>query len=234
MKKDHHDIDETFRSAFENLEATPKDGLWEEIVQDLSGEQVDEVFRSALENDTAVPSERVWAEVKQELPLNLYLKRNLSRLSKVAAVLVLGMLAVLYVTTYSSGTEENVAEETTTPIMKTETSIVETEPTELVFDLEMEVVPTKKKVAQKKKKSDSNLAVDNTVAEKMQPVELDDEFPFEVNEEKMRAILAPADELPMEEAVARLQHKKPTVSKENGTIIPAELDQVIPVTESDK
>ena len=94
--KETNQIDELFRSALEGDEARPGDGMWASISDQLSApHQVDALFAEALQHHEVSPPDGVWYRVRQRLPLNLYVRRYLGQLSRIAAVLLVGMMAVM-------------------------------------------------------------------------------------------------------------------------------------------
>lgn len=88
-------LDSVFKSAFEDFEATPSAHLWDNIERAMPPAADDKVFTSAFSNFEVEPSPQVWQEVSRKLPLNLVVRRHLVQLSRVAAVVVLLMFAML-------------------------------------------------------------------------------------------------------------------------------------------
>ncbi len=217
MSKEHDHIDDLFREAFNDMESNPGDQLWDKISDGISEEQVDDLFKEALGSQMAQPSEKVWKEVEQNLPLNLELKRSLSYLSYVAAFTVIGMLCM---SVYFFVTEEK--KETPTPEPSVNIAIA-------IDEVETPVIPDESVVSEEEK-IDGSLATDNTLNEKIQSVELnkEDEFVFDVDEDKIRQILEPLSPLPIDSAIARVNGNTST-QKENteGIIIPENFDETI-------
>lgn len=107
----NQDIDNLFKDAFSNHAVPPPPRMWEKIEQDLPLTTTDKVFKKAFTNYEVEPKPEVWTRIRRELPLSLVLRNHLNWLSRVAAVLVIGMF--VYFFTQSSGIlepAENIAE----------------------------------------------------------------------------------------------------------------------------
>ena len=116
---DKHHIDRLFRDAFEHFEQAPPEGLWSaishsmisqpltdslknleelpsdsnwEVISDEipSAEYFDGTIKNAFEEYEEQPHQGVWENIKKELPLNLWVKDSLNKLSKIAAALLIG------------------------------------------------------------------------------------------------------------------------------------------------
>lgn len=219
MSKKNEHIDDLFKDALHDMEASPNEGIWENISNDIHGEGVDDLFKDALSDNVAEPSGRVWAGVEQQLPLNLGLKRNLNRLSIVAGAVVIGMLIILLIPS------ENQLE--TPPVEDVPEYNIEIAIEEVISPDEVELEPEEEK----------GLATDNSIKEKIKSVALDaeKELDLKVDEEKMRRLLEPLSPLPIDSAVARINGHDDEITETNeGVIIPSDLDKVIPKSEEMK
>lgn len=193
MNKNDH-IDDIFKDAFEGMEASPNENLWNAIADDISGEGVDDLFKEAFEGEMELPSDKVWDGVKEHLPLDLRLKRSLNSLSIIAGIVVVGMLIIISLS----------------PKNDTDVIIPAKEDQEVTEQYNIEIaiqeVETEEEIVAKKEKPvKQELAVDNSIKDKIQSVELNEEeveFEFHVDEEKMKGIMKPITPLPVEYAVA--------------------------------
>jgi len=117
MNKDQHtDIDKLFQDAFGKFEVTPPPNMWNKIETSLPLTETDSLFKNALENYEKQPSSGVWNNIEPELPLSLTIRNAFIHLSKIAAVLLVGI--TLYVFTQQSDWSSNdniVQQETVAP-----------------------------------------------------------------------------------------------------------------------
>ncbi len=180
MSKENNHIDDLFKDAFDNWEDSPNKDIWNNIAENIDGnnENIDEMFKNAFSDEEVVPSEKVWVGVKEHLPLNLWLKRRLSKLSYVAGILVVGMMATMYMT------QEKETEIMAEPIPVIKNVVPDYNIAVSIEEVE-EVVAVKK--VKKKRPRNKSLATDNTLNKKMISVELnkEDEMVFDIDEEKM-------------------------------------------------
>lgn len=96
MQDKHHDIDKLFQDAFQNHEAAPPFNMWNKIESNLPLTETDLMFKKAFENYEQEPSPEVWERIKPELPLSLTLRNGLVYLSKIAAVLLVGISVYVF------------------------------------------------------------------------------------------------------------------------------------------
>jgi hypothetical protein len=94
MREQHQDFDDVFKMGFEDFAPTPAPRLWDNIERELPLADED-IFRSSFENYEVEPSPVVWQNVKRRLPINLVVRRHLTMLSRIAAVLLLGMFGLM-------------------------------------------------------------------------------------------------------------------------------------------
>lgn len=109
MQDKHHDIDKLFQDAFQNHEVAPSFGMWNKIESNLPLTETDIMFKRAFENYEQVPSPEVWERIKPELPLSLTLRNGLVQLSRIAAVLLIGITVYVFVQQFDWKTNNVVA-----------------------------------------------------------------------------------------------------------------------------
>ena len=97
MQNKHHDIDKLFQDAFQSHEAAPPFNMWNKIESNLPLTETDLMFKKAFENYEKEPSPEVWDRIKPELPLSLTLRNGLIHLSRIAAVLLIGITLYVFV-----------------------------------------------------------------------------------------------------------------------------------------
>ncbi len=88
-------LDDLFKKAFEDHEVAPPTHLWDNIERELPPASDDQVFKRAFTNYEVEPSPEVWNNVSRRLPISLVLKRHLTMLSRVAAVLLVFMFGMM-------------------------------------------------------------------------------------------------------------------------------------------
>lgn len=93
-EEQHQDFDEMFKMGFEDFAPTPSSHLWDNIERELPLADED-IFRSSFANYEVEPSPVVWQNVKRRLPINLVVRRHLTMLSRIAAVLLIGMFGLM-------------------------------------------------------------------------------------------------------------------------------------------
>lgn len=193
MKNSNHPLDDLFKNGLSDFEQAPEPMFWDQLEHQLEPSPLDAAVKARLAENEVTPSPKVWHEVQKGLPLNLYVKSGLKWLSRVAAVLVLVMAATLYFTKIDNSPVDIVEEKnlidikTETPLLEAtiEEAIVETE----VSEEEIKTLPKRKPKVRK---------VPNPVAERE----------FNIDEEKIKAILQPLEVLPIDAAVAFNPNKK--------------------------
>lgn len=129
MTKDkHQDIDKLFQNAFENYESAPPFNMWDKIEGDLPLTETDQLFKNAFENYEKEPSPEVWEKITPKLPISLTLRNAFMQLSRIAAVLLIGI--TLYVFTQQidwSGQNETFAQQQTQSVFDENQAFVEDE-----------------------------------------------------------------------------------------------------------
>jgi hypothetical protein len=111
MNKDQHDIDKLFQDAFGNYETTPPFNMWDKIESSLPLTETDRLFKNALENYERQPSPEVWERIKPELPLSLTVRNVFVKLSKIAAVLLVGITVYVFTQQSEWLGKENIAQQ---------------------------------------------------------------------------------------------------------------------------
>jgi hypothetical protein len=96
MNEKHHDIDKLFKETFENNEVTPPFNMWSKIESNIPLTETDKVFKEALEDYEEEPQPTVWGKIKTDLPLSLTLRNGLVYLSRIAAVLLIGISVYVF------------------------------------------------------------------------------------------------------------------------------------------
>lgn len=119
MSKQHQEFDDLFKMAFDDHQVTPPTHLWDNIERELPPASDDLVFKQAFSNFEVEPSPVVWENVSRKLPFSLVIRRHLTMLSRVAAVVLLVMLATIFFDQSEFSTIND--EETSTPTAEVNT-----------------------------------------------------------------------------------------------------------------
>ncbi len=206
-------LDTHFKDSFENFEETPSNNVWENIEAGIDIEGFDKIFNSKLTDNEVTPSPEVWETVKEGIPLNLYVKKHLENLMKIAAVLLCFMSLTLYFTIDKNQSSEYIAvEETVTqdskPVVNTPLPIIEE--VEEKEDFVYEIKKRKKKKRTKKAKKEQDVDVDELWKLLMED---DEDFADVMDEDTKLEILSPPVRLPLIEEPFALQ-VKPAANEE--------------------
>ena len=94
MNNNNKNTEDYFRKSFEDFEVPPPGQFWNEIEKNLD-DPVDETFREQLTPLKITPKDRVWKKIKKQLPYHPTLRRYVSWMTRVAAILVVGMLLTI-------------------------------------------------------------------------------------------------------------------------------------------
>jgi hypothetical protein len=111
MNKDQNDIDKLFQDTFGNYEATPPVNLWNKIEGNLPLTETDTLFKKALENYERQPSPEVWQHIQPKLPLSLTIRNLFVQLSKIAAVLLLGITVYVFTQQFDWSNKESITQQ---------------------------------------------------------------------------------------------------------------------------
>lgn len=97
MQDKHHDIDKLFQDAFQDHEVVPSFNMWNKIESNLPLTETDMMFKKAFDGYEHEPSPEVWERIKPELPLSLTLRNGFVYLSRIAAVLLIGITIYVFI-----------------------------------------------------------------------------------------------------------------------------------------
>ena len=134
MNKDQHDIDKLFQDAFGNYETTPPFNMWDKIESSLPLTETDRLFKNALENYERQPSPEVWQRIQPELPLSLTVRNVFVQLSKIAAVLLVGITLYVFTQQFDWSGNENIAQQEIVTEEANNQQVIEQEIVEISVD----------------------------------------------------------------------------------------------------
>ncbi len=195
MNNNFDDLDNYFKDSFEGFEVTPPKAVWNNISDEMNKESLDQMFEDNLSSLEVQPDVRVWNNVKKELPLNLYIKRQLNWLSRIAAVLLIIMMGIIYFDNKDYSPAEIVQADTefqNQTNVDTEVAMVEEE-RDFVFPIEQKD-ETKEIEDERLEEERASKARAYALWESI--VEDDDEFD-DISDEIIEAALKPIQQLPI-------------------------------------
>ncbi len=208
-------LDIHFKENFENFEATPNHNVWENIEAGMDIEGFDEIFNNKLTSIEQSPAPEVWDGVKAGIPLNLYVKKHLENLMKIAALLLCFMSVTLYFSVDKHSTKKSVAiPDTVNPIEEPTENLVVIDKvieTEIKEDFVYEI--KKKKRKKRKKKATKEQDVDVDALWKLL-MEDDEEFADVMDEDTKLEILSPPVRLPLIEETIAIDNRELTTVEE--------------------
>lgn len=192
-----HQIDETAQRLFENFQVPPPSGLWDDIETVSPNHEIDKVFERQFKYLEVTPPEKNWLAIQKRIIFPPIILRHLSTLSKVAAILVIGLL-YYYSSSHIQQHDYIAQQKIENP--KPKTSITFGEAIQKKKALKQEVLPDLtippqiiSKKEQKKEEARNLLA----------SLLADNEFPDSLLDlESIEAILEPLEPLPVFSAMA--------------------------------
>jgi hypothetical protein len=87
--------EEIFKNKLANFTPPPPNN-WQKIASQLEGEELDAFAKNNLSEIEPTPNPKIWATIKRNLPLSLLVRNQLNKLSRIAAVLIIFMVAILF------------------------------------------------------------------------------------------------------------------------------------------
>ena len=91
--KNNNPLDDFFHDQFQTWKKTPEQKSWFSIEQQMEDDSLDQVYRESMKGFEVMPSEKNWEQIEPALPFHLRIRRQLQKLSQVAAILLILMMA---------------------------------------------------------------------------------------------------------------------------------------------
>lgn len=155
MKKtNNHDIEKLFKDGLSDFQVPAPS-----MNKQTDSSELDEAMRSKLSEFELAPDQQNWDKIKRRIPLHLKMHRHLTLLSKIAAVLVVGLVTSLLVANYQSHQAEMANQEKEIQ----PTPVVIPIDADFVFDMQPDNSAADQKKAQEK--SDRELFSEDVVNE---------------------------------------------------------------------
>jgi len=204
--KQDNPIDDLFRSQFEDFENAVPTNSWEQISERMAEQSFDQIVKNKIQDIEKTPSPQVWMNVKKEIPYSLFLRNYLHKLSKIAAILIIGML--VYVLINKEQQNKNI-----TTITTIESNIEITTPNAEAIVEEpsyvFEITPKKKKKSTTSISKALAAEAEEDIEELLADILEDDDGLLEmINNKKIAKALAPLQNLPIEGIVDNFSSKK--------------------------
>ncbi|MFK8005942.1 MAG: hypothetical protein AB8H03_06210 [Saprospiraceae bacterium] len=193
--------EKVFKDKLANFTPPPSNNNnWQKIASQLDGEELDAFAKNNLSEIEPTPNPKIWANIKRELPLSLLVRNQLNWLSRIAAVLIIFMVAILFF-----DKKENISIETkNSEIASTNTideKIIPEENSDFVFAIGND---------EKKETSASEelyLEDDKTLEDFWSSIDDDEDFISAVDQDIIEKSLQPLLKLPIENLEAALPNK---------------------------
>lgn len=220
---ENNNTDEFFKDSFESFQVTPPKRNWEGINDKLE-EKTDAIINDKFESYEVQPQPAVWENIKGQLPYNLRIRRHLNYISRIAAVLLIGMLFTMGYNVYQ---QQNQIAVNSAPVPVATPDVIETpipvveEKNDFVFD------PVSKK-EKAKKLIDEKEDIDDLLQFILDD---SDDIAANIDSEVVEESLTPADELT--EGIALVTPEDDDVVQEDyffDTDVEADLTIKIPLT----
>ena len=194
-------FDQFFADQFNNFEQKPNADLWEKMNEEMELEKIDHLVQRELANCEITPDEKIWMKVEPKLPLSLLVRNHLNALSKIAAILVVGMLVTMYFhgnKVQSNNTIVENSSDTSTDVENI--NELETLP-EYVFEIQEEVEEEVIASNVLSEKQENLIEADDFLASLLDD---EDEFLLQLNDDDIQEVLKPIEQLPIENISAML------------------------------
>lgn len=189
--------EDIFKNKFGNFTPPPPNSNWQQIASQLEGEELDAFIKKHLNDIEPTPNPQIWENIKRKLPLSLLVRNQLNWLSRIAAVLIIFMVAVLLI---NKKDNQNTSSKKAIEVTEVNTpSLVENKNLDFVFAIEN---TNKREISASEELS----LEDEITLENFWSVINDEQESFfaEVDEEIIKKSLQPILQLPIENLEAAL------------------------------
>lgn len=192
--------EEIFKDKLTNFTPPPPNNNWQKVASQLEGEELDTFAKDNLSEIEPTPNPKIWVNIKRNLPLSLLVRNQLNWLSRIAAVLIIFMVAILLF-----DKKENTTRDTKNPDVVTskidEEKIRQKESSDFVFAISTD---------NKKETSASEelyLEDEKTLENFWTSLGEEEDFISEVDKDIIERSLQPLLKLPIENLEAALPNK---------------------------
>ncbi len=192
--------EEIFKDKLANFTPPPPNNNWQKIASQLEGEELDDFAKNNLSEIEPTPNPKIWANIKRELPLSLLVRNQLNWLSRIAAVLIIFMVAILFFDKKENSNSETENLEMAS-IDSPDEKIEQEESSDFVFAIGID---------DKKETSASEelyLEDDKTLEDFWSSLEEEEDFISAVDQDVIDKSLQPLLKLPIENLEAALPNK---------------------------
>ncbi len=207
-------FDQFFADQFKNFEQQPNDGVWDKVNEEMELQEIDSIVKRELANCEITPDEKIWMKVEPKLPLNLFIRNQLNALSKIAAILLVGMLATML---YHQNTQHVNPVVLQTPNTNDDAELLdrlEIIP-EYVFEIQEELDEEEIASNVLSEKQENLIEADDFLASLLND---EDEFLLQLDDSEIQEVLKPIEQLPIEHITAMISKDEIPVTLEEENI----------------
>ena len=197
--------EDIFKDKLANFTPPPPNNNWQKTASQLEGKELDDFAKNNLSEIESSPNPKIWANIKRQLPLSLLVRNQLNWLSRIAAVLIIFMVAILFFDKKENINSNIESSEMASTIITNE-KIEQDDKSDFVFAIDNDY---------KKETSASEelfLEDDKTLEFFWSSLEEEEDFISEVDQDIIEKSLQPLLKLPIENLEAAL-HSKNRISK---------------------
>ena len=198
MNNDHRinrqTLDDLSKKLLENYEHIPASKNWDEIEAQLPQHSIDQLFKQQLQDIEMTPSSNHWPHIKRQIPLYPRLYAHVIYVSKIAAVLLIGVTLYVFSSIYSNPSHF----ESKVKIRPLTFGEAVTQTAEMKKKEEKNVQQYKKNHPSRTKTITQTSEVERLLASLL----TDDEFGDSLDLEHLATILEPLEPLPVFSAMA--------------------------------
>lgn len=189
-----------FKGKLDNFTPSPPNFNWQNIASQLEGDDLDGFVKNNLTEIEPTPNPKIWANIKQKLPLSLLVRNQLNWLSRIAAVLIIFMVAILFL----NKKEKAITDSSKSEIVHTSTNnekIAKAENSDFVFTINYD---NKKETSASEELS---LEDEKTLEDFWSFIDEEEDFIDDLDKDIIEKSLIPILQLPIENLEAALPYK---------------------------
>ncbi len=207
--------EDIFKKKLADFTPPPPTANWQKIASQLEGEELDAFVKNNLNNIEPTPNPKIWANIKQKLPLSLLVRNQLNWLSRIAAVLIIFMVAILFFNKKETTNTDNINSEIANNDIEAKT-IVKEKTSDFVFTIGNN--------NKKETSASEELSLDDekTLEDFWSSINEEEDFIEDIDEDVIEKSLIPILQLPIENLEVALPRKKNKISKKTLSIFQQE------------
>ncbi len=192
--------EDIFKEKLADFSPPPPSANWQKIASQVQGEDLDAFVKNNLNEIEPTPNPKIWANIKRKLPLSLLVRNQLNWLSRIAAVLIIFMVAILFFEKKETIRTQPTYDETIITTSNRE-KMVHEETSDFVFAISND---HKKETSASEELS---LEDENTMEDFWSSINEEEKFIGAIDKDIIEKSLKPLLKLPIENLEAALPHK---------------------------